>query len=138
MPLSDPPRYKMLNGEVVQLTQEEVDQITTDQEASDLNMGPVRSQRTSLLLNSDWTQIGDATLGDHTAEEWRTYRQALKDIPQNYTRQSTVVWPEDPPTAKITRKTIAGQEAYNAAIASDPDDTAAAQTAYDTAYAATD
>jgi hypothetical protein len=77
-------------------------------------------------------------LGDHTAEEWRTYRQALKDIPQNYTRQSDVVWPEDPPTAKVTRKTVAGQEAYDAAIASDPDDTAAAQAAYDTAYAATD
>ena len=49
-----------------------------------------------------------------------------------------MVWPEDPPTAKITRKAIAGQAAYDAAIDSDPDDIAAAQAAYDTAYAATD
>jgi hypothetical protein len=98
MALSDPPQFKMLNGDVVQLTQDEVDAIEADRDAMDLSMGPVRSQRDSLLRDSDWTQIGDATLGAHTAEEWRTYRQVLKDIPQNYTRQSTVVWPNDPPT----------------------------------------
>ena len=101
-------------------------------------MGQIRSQRDGQLSVSDWTQIGDATLGDHTAEEWRTYRQALRDLPSTYSRVSAVVWPEDPPTAKITRKVIAGQAAYDAAIDSDPDDIAAAQAAFDTAYAATD
>ena len=62
----------------------------------------------------------------------------MKAIPQTYSRVSEVVWPEDPPTAKITRKTVAGDAAFDAAIASDPDDAAAAQAAYNTAYAATD
>ena len=132
------PRRKIVDGIYYDLTEVEEAELDAMREDAELDMTPIRQQRDSVLRVSDWTQIGDATLGDHTAEEWRTYRQALKDIPQNYTRVSDVVWPEDPPTAKITRKGAAGQVAYDAAIASDPDDTAAAQTAYDTAYAATD
>ena len=33
-------------------------------------MNHVRGQRDGQLRGSDWTQIGDAALGDHTAEEW--------------------------------------------------------------------
>tara|TARA_B100000470_G_C19755874_1_gene375999 strand:+ start:472 stop:780 length:309 start_codon:yes stop_codon:yes gene_type:complete len=92
------PQYKCVNGEYIELTESELADRAADAEAADLDMGRVRSQRNSMLSASDWTQIGDATLGDHTAEEWRTYRQALKDIPQNHTRVSEVVWPNDPPT----------------------------------------
>ena len=131
------PLYKLVNNVRIELTAEEEAEIDAQAEAYDLNLNEVRGQRNSMLFSSDWTQIGDATLGDHTAEEWRTYRQALKDIPQNYTRQSTVVWPEDPPTAKITRKVAAGEAAKQSSL--DGGGTAEeAQTAYDTAYAATD
>jgi hypothetical protein len=128
---------KVVNGVYMDLTEAEIEQRTADMEAHDLDMNHVRGQRDGQLRGSDWTQIGDATLGDHTAEEWRTYRQALKDIPQNYTRQSTVVWPEDPPTAKITRKVTAGNTAKQASL-DDGDTAEEAQAAYDTAYAATD
>jgi len=128
---------KVVNGVYMDLTEAELAQRTADMEAHDLDLNHVRSQRDGQLRGSDWTQIGDATLGDHTAEEWRTYRQALKDIPQNYTRQSTVVWPEDPPTAKVTRKVTAGNTAKQASL-DDGDTAEEAQTAYDTAYAATD
>jgi len=37
-------------------------------------------------------------LAGHTAEEWATYRQALRDLPSVYSRVSEVVWPNDPPT----------------------------------------
>ena len=129
---------KVVNGVYMDLTEAELAQRDADMEAFDLDLGQIRSQRNGMLSSSDWTQIGDASLGDHTAEEWRIYRTALKAIPQTYSRVSEVVWPEDPPTAKITRKTVAGDAAFDAAIASDPDDAAAAQAAYDTAYAATD
>ena len=132
------PRQKVVNNIYIDLTPEEEAELDAQDEAYDLDMGQIRSQRDGQLSVSDWTQIGDATLGDHTAEEWRTYRQALRDLPSTYSRVSAVVWPEDPPTAKITRKAIAGQAAYDAAIDSDPDDIAAAQAAYDAAYAATD
>ena len=131
------PRQKVVNGVYYDLTPEEEAELATMAEAADLDLGFVRSRRNGRLSSCDWTQLGDATLGDHTAEEWRTYRQALKDIPQNYTRQSTVVWPEDPPTAKITRKVTAGEAARQSSL--DGGGTAEeAQTAYDTAYAATD
>ncbi len=131
------PRFKIVNGERIQLTVEEEAALETQAEAADLDMSMVRSQRDSLLRSTDWTQVGDAALGDHTAEEWTTHRQALRDLPSVYSRVSEVVWPEDPPTAKVTRKVTAGEAARQASI--DGGGTAEeAQTAYDTAYAATD
>ena len=91
------PRYKVVDNVRIQLTAEEETQLDADAEANDLDLGSVRQQRNGMLSGTDWTQIGDATLGDHTAEEWRSYRQALKDIPQTYSRVSEVVWPNDPP-----------------------------------------
>jgi len=128
---------KVVNGVYIDLTEAEIAQRTADIEAHDLDMNMVRGQRDGMLSAADWTQIADAALGDHTAEEWATYRQALRDLPSVYSRVSEVVWPEDPPTAKITRKVTAGEAARQASI--DSGGTAEeAQTAYDTAYAATD
>ena len=133
------PRYKVENGVRSQYTAEEEAQADADAERQDLDFYRVRVNRNALLSGSDWTRLDDATLGDHTAEEWATYRQALRDYPSQSDRISTLpAWPEDPPAAKVTRKKVAGQAAYDTAIASDPEDSAAAQAAYDTAYAATD
>ena len=130
-------RQKVVNGVYIDLTEAEIAELAAMAEAADLDMNDVRSQRNGMLSAADWTQIADAALGDHTAEEWATYRQALRDLPSVYSRVSEVVWPEDPPTAKITRKVTAGEAARQASI--DSGGTAEeAQTAYDTAYAATD
>jgi hypothetical protein len=131
------PRQKCVNGVYMDMTAEEEAELDAQAEAADLDMTMVRVQRDGMLSASDWSQIGDASLGDHTAEEWRTYRTSLKAIPQTYSRVSEVVWPEDPPTAKVTRKVTAGEAARQSSI--DGGGTAEeAQTAYDTAYAATD
>ena len=92
------PKYKVVNGEYIELTADELAQRAADAEAADLDLNIIRGQRNSQLRGSDWTQIGDAALGDHTAEEWATHRQALRDLPQTYSRVSEVVWPMDPPT----------------------------------------
>ncbi len=112
------PRQKVVNGVYIDLTPEEEAELEARAEAADLDMSMVRSQRDGLLRSTDWTQLGDASLGDHTAEEWRTYRQALKDIPQNHTRVSTVVWPETPPeeAARLLQETA--QAAYDAVVES--------------------
>ena len=112
------PRYKVVNNQYIELTQSELDELAARAEAADLDLSMVRGQRDGLLRSTDWTQLGDATLGDHTAEEWRTYRQALKDIPQNHTRVSTVVWPETPPeeAARLLQETA--QAAYDAVVES--------------------
>ena len=53
----------------------------------------VRAQRDSLLTASDWTQIPDVPV-DKAA--WATYRQSLRDIPQQSGFPTTVVWPTQP------------------------------------------
>ena len=92
------PRRKIVNGVYYDLTEAEEAELEAQAEATDLDLNMVRGQRNGQLRGSDWTQIGDAALGDHTAEEWQVYRQTLRDVPQTYSRVSEVVWPNDPPT----------------------------------------
>jgi predicted oxidoreductase (fatty acid repression mutant protein) len=92
-------KYKMVNGEVIELTEDEVKELDKRHAEADLNFTHVRSQRDGLLSSSDWTQLADATLGAHTAEEWAAYRQELRDLPSKHSKVSEVVFPDDPPTA---------------------------------------
>ena len=93
------PRYKVVNGEYIELTAEELQELEDRRAAADLDFMFVRGQRDSMLRDTDWTQIADAGLGDHTAEEWATYRQELRDLPSVHSKVSEVVFPDDPPTA---------------------------------------
>ena len=59
----------------------------------------VRNRRTSLLSNSDWMSGSDVTMSD----EWRTYRQALRDLPSTASpsldedgQLTGVTWPTKP------------------------------------------
>ena len=92
-------KYKMVDGEVIELTEDEVKELDKRHAEADLDFTMVRADRDSLLRDTDWTQIADATLGSHTAEEWAAYRQELRDLPAGFTKVSEVVWPDDPPTA---------------------------------------
>ena len=40
-----------------------------------------RSARTTLLAESDWTQMADTALSTEKKAEWVTYRKALRDLP---------------------------------------------------------
>ena len=95
------PRQKVVNGVYYDLTDAEEAELAAMAEAADLDLNHVRGQRDGQLRGSDWTQLGDAALAGHTAEEWATYRQSLRDVPQTYDRVSEVVWPNDPPTQVI-------------------------------------
>ena len=94
-------RQKVVNGVYYDLTAEEEAEIDARAEAADLDLNMVRGQRDGQLRGSDWTQLGDAALAGHTAEEWATYRQVLRELPQTYSRVSEVVWPNDPPTQAV-------------------------------------
>jgi hypothetical protein len=93
------PRYKIVNGEYIELTTEELKELEDRAAAADLDFSHIRARRDGMLRDTDWTQIADAALGDHTAEEWATYRQELRDLPAGFTKVSEVVFPDDPPTA---------------------------------------
>ena len=59
----------------------------------------VREERSYLLANSDWTQAADSPLSETARAEWRTYRQALRDMTDNLdpdTPASEIVWPQKP------------------------------------------
>tara|TARA_B100002052_G_scaffold102749_1_gene94827 strand:- start:643 stop:1485 length:843 start_codon:yes stop_codon:yes gene_type:complete len=63
-----------------------------------LNWSKVVLIRNFLLMDSDWTQLGDAQLTTQQKADWVTYRQKLRDIPQeqNESSAATVVFPVTP------------------------------------------
>lgn len=59
----------------------------------------LRLKRDALLTESDWTQVNDSPLSDTKKAEWSTYRQALRDLPSQYTDSDNfddVVFPTQP------------------------------------------
>lgn len=58
--------------------------------------GQSRLKRNFLLKSCDWTQVADCSLSDEKKEEWRVYRQALRDISTQESWPVYPVWPEAP------------------------------------------
>ena len=52
----------------------------------------LRNKRNRLLAETDWMANSDVTMSD----EWRAYRQALRDLPANTTDPANPVWPTKP------------------------------------------
>jgi hypothetical protein len=53
-------------------------------------------KRETLLVGSDWTQIPNGPLTLEKKEAWATYRQALRDIPEQSGYPLNIVWPTPP------------------------------------------
>ena len=54
-----------------------------------------RRQRNDKLAETDWMANSDVAMSD----AWKTYRQALRDLPSTLndtTVQETITWPEEP------------------------------------------
>lgn len=56
----------------------------------------LRMERNVKLSNSDWTINNDSPLSQEKIEEWKVYRQALRDLPANTTDPENPVWPTPP------------------------------------------
>ena len=56
----------------------------------------LRTERNRLLQQSDWTALSDAHLSQDKKDAWFTYRQALRDLPDECTDPTHVDWPLDP------------------------------------------
>lgn len=56
----------------------------------------VRAERDQLLEESDWAVLVDSPLSESKINEWKTYRQALRDLPSNVTDWSDVTYPTPP------------------------------------------
>ena len=63
-------------------------------------MSEFRDQRNQKLGLCDWTQGSDSPLSDDKKEEWKTYRQALRDTTKNlkddFDTPDGFVWPSQP------------------------------------------
>tara|TARA_B100000575_G_C23136058_1_gene659983 strand:- start:1049 stop:1318 length:270 start_codon:yes stop_codon:yes gene_type:complete len=87
--------YKQVNGVVVPLTAEEIAEVEALRAAApsetDIKWQQIRNQRNSLLAECDWRAFSDVTLSD----EWKTYRQALRDVPTQ-ADPDNITWPTKP------------------------------------------
>jgi hypothetical protein len=57
----------------------------------------MRAHRTNILYDWDWTNLENCQHGGQKKQEWKDYRQALRDIPQTYSADpDSIVWPTAP------------------------------------------
>jgi len=80
---------KMVNGSLVAMTDEEI--ATMNAEADSIKPDIARARRNALLAASDMM-----ALADRITDEWRVYRQALRDVPLQSGFPSSVTWPTEP------------------------------------------
>jgi len=56
----------------------------------------IRKERNKLLKDSDYIMVSDAPITAEKKEEWETYRQSLRDIPQTFSNPDDVTYPDKP------------------------------------------
>lgn len=94
------PRYKIVNGESIQLTaEEEAARDAEEKEWADgapaRRMAELRRQRNLLLVETDWYGMSDVTMDS----DMTVYRQALRDITKTTPVDdalSNITWPTKP------------------------------------------
>lgn len=61
-------------------------------------LAKIRHKRNQLLFESDWTQVNDAPFSESKKEEWKKYRQELRDITENLVVEidMDIKWPTKP------------------------------------------
>ena len=60
--------------------------------ANDADMEILRIKRNKKLAQSDWMANSDFNMTD----TWKTYRQALRDLPANTADPKNPIWPTEP------------------------------------------
>lgn len=95
----------VVEGDSNDVTQKVVDGVIvdkdelSDEEKNVIAVKELRRRRNSLLKSTDWTQLVDSPLSDSDKTTWATYRQALRDLPENnanITDISNVEFPDMP------------------------------------------
>lgn len=85
---------KIVNNQVVNLTQEEINNATAQLNDYNQNVLPseIRAKRDSLLAETDYLALSDNTM----PAAMTTYRQALRDITDQAGFPTSVTWPTKP------------------------------------------
>ena len=96
--------HKIVNGQRVELTAEEISQREAEEAAwnagaFDRAIAELRGRRNQMLSASDWTQVADVALTTEDDTACREYRKALRDLPAGLRTAddvSAVEWPTAP------------------------------------------
>ncbi len=95
--------FQMVNNERVELTDEEQAFVNSERNHHLTVVKPARQfadlrrDRNQLLAESDYLFGADApTMTDDKRNEWRAYRQALRDLPANTPNPAEINWPSAP------------------------------------------
>ena len=89
------PRYKLVDVQAVERTEEEIAADRVPLQAS-----AVRAQRDKLLAATDWAVLPDSPLDESSKTSLKTYRQALRDVPQQEGFPNNISWPNMPEITK--------------------------------------
>jgi len=86
--------HKIVNGQQVELTAEEIAQRQADETAwnngaKDRAVAELRSKRDRLLAKDDWKVVKAKEKGTTLSASFKTYRQALRDLPSTVTDEMT-------------------------------------------------
>jgi hypothetical protein len=85
-----------VEDEKVRLENERLDEEAAREAARDY-WSELRSIRDSILSKCDWTQSSDSPLTEEKKEEWRLYRQALRNLPEIITDPKPLVLDKNHP-----------------------------------------
>jgi hypothetical protein len=94
------PRFKMVDGETIQLTAEEetardAEEATWAAGENGRSLASMREDRNRLLVDTDFYALSDVTM----SSAMTTYRQDLRDLPSGKTTKAHVdgaTWPTKP------------------------------------------
>tara|TARA_R100000734_G_C3277769_1_gene72149 strand:+ start:478 stop:762 length:285 start_codon:yes stop_codon:yes gene_type:complete len=92
---------KFVDGVIVDMTDEEIAARQAEEKewadgAAARNLSSLREERNRLLAETDWLIVMHKEKGTNIPTAWKTYRQELRDITNDYTSLNDVVWPEKP------------------------------------------
>jgi len=59
-------------------------------------LSELRLERNQRLADSDWIIVRSTETGVEAPQDWKIYRQALRDITNSYQSLDNVVWPQKP------------------------------------------
>ena len=89
--------FKAVDGIKIKMTEEEIAEHNKSIEglasSDEINLRNLRNTRNLLLSETDWMTFSDSpTMSD----EWKKYRQELRDITKTYKSPDDVKWPTKP------------------------------------------
>lgn len=93
--------YKFINNQYVKLSEQEEKEFLTEQEENTLRIEEnlieeMRKQRNLSLVETDWIILPDSPVSQQKQDEFKVYRQLLRDLPNTIEDINNIQWPIKP------------------------------------------